>query len=442
MSRVAVVVLDTLRRDAFNEHFDWMSGKEFTNAWSTSHWTVPSHASLFTGRYGSEVGVKANAKRLDCEEEVLAESLTNAGCTTRAFSANPLVSPLFEFDRGFEDFNGSWRVKSMRDDMFDWDSFIATHKNEGFLKYPKAFINCIKSDCSTVPSLKYGIKMKLRDLGYGPTKGDGIEEAISYVSDLNPDEDDFIFINLTEAHTPYDPPEQFSKENVNFEGLSATLGEPESPPEDIRNAYDGAVQYLSHKYQQLHVDLKKKYDLVITLSDHGEMLGEHGVWEHLYGIYPELTHIPLTISGNEVPDNISQDTAVNLFDVYETVRQYMGLSETNRGRNLLKPLDQPKDLITEYHGLSNKHYNRLKEQGHTDIEYLQESLSGLISDTYYGYETFLDGFIENEPLSSDEDSGYERLTMLLEKISTRDVTDNETELSETAKKNLEDLGYI
>lgn len=54
---IALIVLDTLRKDSFDEHFDWLPGRRFENAWAPSHWTVPVHASLFTGHYPSEVGV-------------------------------------------------------------------------------------------------------------------------------------------------------------------------------------------------------------------------------------------------------------------------------------------------------------------------------------------------------------------------------------------------
>jgi len=46
---IALVVLDTLRKDSFDEHFDWLEGVRYDNAWSTSHWTHPAHGSLFTG---------------------------------------------------------------------------------------------------------------------------------------------------------------------------------------------------------------------------------------------------------------------------------------------------------------------------------------------------------------------------------------------------------
>ena len=113
MPNVAVVVLDTLRLNAFQRHFDWLPGRRYTNAYSPSHWTVPVHGAMFTGLYPSETGVHAKSAPLDVEGPVLAERLQEAGYKTRAFSANPYVSPAFDFDRGFESFAGSWRLRQL-----------------------------------------------------------------------------------------------------------------------------------------------------------------------------------------------------------------------------------------------------------------------------------------------------------------------------------------
>jgi arylsulfatase len=45
MASVAVVVLDTLRYDTFEEAFDWLPGRRFTQAYAPSHWTIPVHGS-------------------------------------------------------------------------------------------------------------------------------------------------------------------------------------------------------------------------------------------------------------------------------------------------------------------------------------------------------------------------------------------------------------
>jgi hypothetical protein len=352
---------------------------------------------------------------------------------TRAFSANPNISPTFDFDRGFEDFRGSWRVESMQQDLFDWDAFIHTHLDAGPRRYADALFACLRSDCETIPSLRYGAQMKLRDIGWGAQRDDGSSAAIEYVSDTQLSDDEFLFINLTEAHTPYSPPAPFGPTDVTFEGLSATFSEPESPPEEIRTAYDAAVQYLAHQYKTLFAHLERKYDLIITVSDHGEMLGEHGIWEHLYGVYDELTHVPLVLSGDRAPTS-STPNAVNLIDVHTTILDAFGLTDAP---SLLTPSDVPADrsLRTEYHGLSTAHFDRLERQGF-DVAYANAPLSGLVTNAGYAHETHHDGVIP----ASTTDPIVDELAAYTETLTTDAVSDRE--VSASATQALEDLGYL
>lgn len=95
MANVALVVLDTLRYDAFEEAFGWLDGTRFTRTFSTAHWTVPVHASLFTERYASKVGVHGQSLALNCHDRTLAEAFEDTGRHTRCLTANP---QLYQYD--------------------------------------------------------------------------------------------------------------------------------------------------------------------------------------------------------------------------------------------------------------------------------------------------------------------------------------------------------
>src|SRR5699024_2108308 len=88
MTNIAVVVFDALRYDVFNQYFDWLDGIRFENAYATSHWTIPSHASLFTGHYPREIGTYGEYPSLDYPNTI-AEKLNNSGYKTRMFTNNP-----------------------------------------------------------------------------------------------------------------------------------------------------------------------------------------------------------------------------------------------------------------------------------------------------------------------------------------------------------------
>ena len=454
---VALVVLDTLRKDAFDDHFDWLPGVRFERAFSTSHWTVPAHASLFAGRYASELGVYAGAQVLDCREPVLAERFRAGGYTTRAFSANVNVSRPFDFHRGFDQFDGSWRLRALAADSFDWDQFIVETEDVGPQRYLFALKEVLTGDCATVPSLKRGALLKLRDLGWGrATRDDGASEALSFVRNTDFGDDEFLFANLMEAHTPYDPPEEYQTvDPPELNGLRATLGEPSADPDRIRQAYDDSVRYLSDIYRDIFVELRDEFDYVVTLADHGEALGERGDWEHLCGLAPEITRVPLCISGDGLDGQRRE--AVSLLDVHRTVLERANLDGDSRGRDLLddgfddardesggeRPPDTPDssgerppdtDLLVEYHGLTDRHRTALARDGF-DPAPLDRALHALARREYYGWET-PDGFREVGEL----EDARERLDALLDDLDRTD-TENDVAVSEAVEAQLRDLGY-
>lgn len=438
MTNVALIILDTLRKDYFDKHFDWLPGKRFENAWSTSHWTVPAHASLFTGKYASEAGVYRGAQNPDVESQVLAERFSDAGYTTRAFSANPNISTQFSFDRGFDEFEGSWRLKSIQQNLFDWDVFIEKNRDEGLLRYPKAVKQCITNDCDTIPSIKRGALLKLRDLGYGDsTVDDGARSGLDLIQATNFGQTEFFFANLMEPHSPYSAPKGYQTvEPPEIRGLEATFTDTASDPEQIKQAYDDEVRYLSDMYEQMFQELQEDFDVIITLADHGELLGEHGAWEHMYGIYPELTHVPLVVWAGE--DEIEyREESVNLIDVYETVLQAADVDPgENRGRDLRKNINDT-ECITEYHGISERHYQSLLNKGITDIDHLRDELSGIARHDYYFHETF-GGFEEYGESPYDDPAGH--LGGLISGLNKRYVEEDE-DIDDAVKGQLEDLGY-
>lgn len=443
MTNIALVVLDTLRKDSFDDHFDWLPGTRYENAWSTSHWTVPAHGSLFTGQYASEIGVYTDASSLDCERPVLAERLSESGYTTRAFSANVNVSEQFAFDRGFDEFEGSWRLRALSENVFDWDQFIVETEGMGPSRYLRALKQCVAGDCDTVPSLKRGLLLKLRDLGLGSqTKDDGATEALDYVRGTDFGDDEFLFVNLMEAHTPYNPPAEYrTVEPPELDGLKASVRGPDADPEQIRQAYDDGVRYLSDMYERIFAELREEFDVVVTLSDHGEVLGEHGMWEHQCGLYPELTHVPLSVYTGE-ESAASRSASVSLLDVHRTVLSAAGADgegeSDSRGRDLLADADlDDGEFLTEFHGISDLHRQALDKQGITDVDYLEEELNGLLVGDYYGYETF-DGFAEVGDAPFEDPR--ERLQRRVDELGKKRAAEEE-DLDEAVMDQLKDLGY-
>jgi arylsulfatase len=459
---VALVVLDTLRYDAFEEHFDWLSGVRFTNAWAPSHWTVPVHASLFAGKYPSELGVHVDNQALDCPEPVIAELLNDAGYTTRAFASNIILARPFDFDRGFAEYTGTWTFRALSGDVFDWESF-AEEDDDGPDTYLGAARECIVGEYDTWPSLQRGARVALRDLGGGrfgstrsggdPLDEQGSQQALDYVRGTDFGGREFLFVNLMDAHMPHTPPEAYRTTDTDepisdvteYNGLVATAGDgPDADVEVLMQAYDDSVRYLADVYREIHAELREEFDVVITLSDHGELFGEHGVWQHSYGVYPELTHVPCVISGDRI-ENAARAETVSLLDVHRTVLDLAGVDGDSAGNMLLDVPDDASKKVTiapsdrtcaaEYLGPNPRNREKIERLGYDPARF-DEELFGVAADGAYGYET-TDGLrvLGETNLALDE-----LLEAHRDRIDRRDTRDR-TAVSDATRRHLEDLGY-
>lgn len=437
MPNVALVVLDTLRKDYFDQHFDWLPGRRFENAWSTSHWTVPSHASMFTGKYPSEAGSHNKSVELDYPDDVLAEHLQDAGYMTRAFSANTFISPKFRFTRGFQEFVGIWRHEMLENGVIDWYQFVKDTDKTGPARYLEA-VNRIRTSDHPLDSLKNAIRVKLNEYGYGPDD-DGVTTAIEHVRNSSFGDREFYFANLMEVHAPYDPPSEYARaEYPIFDNTYANI-EGEGPdPEQMQRAYAGAAEYLSVMYKKLFDELKQNFDYIITCADHGECLGEHGAWEHAYGLYPEITHVPLVVSGEGFDGTVEQP--VSLLDIHQTILDLAGVDAPSRGRSLLSTAEtNSHPLLVEYHGFNPQQIEGLRNKVSEEvIDHYNEPLDGVVlPPSYYGYETH-DGWQETAEMSVSDPQ--KQLESLRDSLDVREVS-NSTEVSKEVRSHLEDLGY-
>ena len=115
-----------------------------------------------------------------------------------------------------------------------------------------------------------------------------------------------------------------------------------------RAAYYGLITYLDNKIGRL-IDTLEEQDLldntvIIYTSDHGESLGEHGLWRKM-NFYEQSVRVPLQISWpNVLPENKRYSGAVSLVDLTATIMDIAGVPNEILslmkldGETLLNPL--------------------------------------------------------------------------------------------------------
>lgn len=287
----------------------------FVNAFAPSPWTIPSHASLFTGKFPSELSINRQYLYLNDQHLTLAEFLLQRGYKTIMLSHNPLVGPASNLSKGFEDYVPLFK------------------KPSGKIGYP-------------------GRLLRFARFGKCGTKGlfNRLERAVESRGGAGASRPFFVFINLLNIHPPSFPPFRIMGRFypplfnpyllfylVFFKILGGLLprsvfGETGFRVREnqlLRYLYDLEILFADHQIGACLEWLREKSfaddTLVIITSDHGEHLGEHGFSGHGISLYDPQIKIPLIIRHPRYfRPNEKSRAMVSLPDIFHTIVDLVG----------------------------------------------------------------------------------------------------------------------
>jgi len=304
LPNILLIVVDTLRADRLSAYgypkpttpnIDALAarGVRFEAASAPSCWTLPSFASILTGKHARTLGLFDEERQvvrfpypnspLDARETLLSEVLQGANYRTAAFFTGRFNDVEYGFARGFDCYRNCRRA--------------GDHSFRAKCSFPEF----------------------LSDL-----------MAWTAASDGRPF---FAMLNPADVHRPYLPPIEYRKPHVGtYEGPLATIGlsrnlllsigsdidgwyfAPGSPSDGVRrrldqrdidylrNRYDAALTYTDD-YVGLILDRLGdeilSNTIVVVIGDHGESLGDHGVFLHNTSpprLYEEICHVPWIMS--------------------------------------------------------------------------------------------------------------------------------------------------
>jgi arylsulfatase A-like enzyme len=324
---VVLIVLDTVRAKSLTPYgYSRQTspalaqlaaqGVTFDRALATAPWTLPSHASFFTGLYPHEHGADWS-KPLDGRHATLAEVLRDKGYLTAGFAANTLnVTRTHGLARGFIHF----------EDLPVSIGRLALSTSLGTL---------IAGQGSVRHWLNYH---EVADRQHAETI---TTNCLSWLR-AHQGRPFFVFVNYFDTHDPYLPPDPFAtkfgprrnpKTRFWHTGVAAFPVDrermsPAAKQAEI-DAYDGAIAYVDSQVDRLLTFLdaqgQRHRTLVIVTSDHGEQLGEHGLFNHGNSLYRPLTHVPLVMSlPGRLPAGVRVAAPVSLKDLPRTVMDVLG----------------------------------------------------------------------------------------------------------------------
>jgi arylsulfatase A-like enzyme len=306
---IIIYLVDTLRRDhleVYGYHratsprlAEFAEGAVvFERAYSTSGWTKPAVASLFTGLNPARHGAVTRTNILPEEVTVLADHFRLLGYHTAAVFTNPNVAEWCGFAQGFDD------VMDVREITAD-----------------------VHVDADTVN-----------------------EHVMEYLG-RDHDAPLFLFVHTMDPHGPYDPAPPYDTRftETPAEAIRPHRLNPDAPDDSLRNTvaqYDGEIAFNDEQFGQLMDFLKHKnlFDesLIVFVSDHGEEFLDHQLGGHSHSVYEELVRIPLIVkfpSGDHARLRI--DHNVGLIDVFPTLLGYLGREPPPNldGENLMPLLE-------------------------------------------------------------------------------------------------------
>lgn len=336
IQRVILIVLDTLRFDLLElpEYADVTKNLRivmkdslvFENCIATSSWTVPSHASLFTGLYPTEHGSHGVLEKglLDIFGEpiyrpladdfvTLPEIFKDHGYTTAAVISNFVLDQENGFSQGFDRFHS-------------YGSIGRLHTESPFRPPLHLFTRL-----TSLPP-KYTL--------YYMTADDITRESTRAIDALT-GQPFFLFINYLDVHEPYSPPRPFLGAGVDkpfphLYNLGQQLRRRLLNRLDDkrwfslqRRLYNGETAFLDHEVGNLISYLKKteSYDdaLIIITSDHGELFGEHGSFSHKKTLYDVEIRVPLIVKLPFSKQVGRRSQMMDLCDVFATTLFLCGL---------------------------------------------------------------------------------------------------------------------
>jgi arylsulfatase A-like enzyme/Flp pilus assembly protein TadD len=260
-ARARTAALDTLARD----------GALFDRAYAAAPITLPSHATLLTGRYPPGHGARDNGVGVRPDVPTVATELHAQGFRTAAFVAAFPLDHQFGLNRGFDVYSD--RLPRGPDGR-------PANERRGSDVIDEA-IAWLRTEDQRPPTT-----------GQPPTTGHF-----------------FLWVHLFEPHAPY--------------------GDPSSPAGAARPAldrYDDEIAAADREVGRLLTALEpvKSETLIVAAGDHGEAFGEHGEYAHSIFVYDTTLRVPLLMSGPGIRAGVRVTDPATLADVAPTVLRSLG----------------------------------------------------------------------------------------------------------------------
>jgi arylsulfatase A-like enzyme len=326
---VVLVFLDTMRYDDSlampNLGRLRSTAVTFTNAWSVSSWTLPSHYAVFTGISPWKIHFDADAETFEYRVPTMAQRFAASGYSTAAVFANPLLTPGTGFARGFQEF-----------------------------EYSKASPMC-RSGLAYLLGRAYTYTGVQGPCGW-MSASEVVDRAASFIRRAR--RPYFLTLNFIDPHDPYYVPREcreggrgrYSNADHDLMMEASSHGSPLDPAaaRRIHDRYRLAVGCMDRSLGRLFDVIDQQpggeKTIIAVVGDHGEQFGEHGLLGHGNSLYRQVLHVPMLVrsardQARTVPDPVS------ITDLYGTLLHLADIRTPARGDLLSGPHRKVKSFL-------------------------------------------------------------------------------------------------
>jgi len=265
----------------------------FANTYAISPWTLPSHASMFTGLYPDTHLANRPRSKLHENNVTLAELLGKSDYFSHGIVCAPFLRSYFQLNQGFNTYD---------------DRISRTHRPE-------------------VRQIK--------------TSRDVTDRALEFLAEQQRQRRPFfLFVHYWDPHYDYNPPERYANMfdpdyTGDIDGLRISHRDDIVPgfnPRDLQHIvalYDGEIRYTDDHLAELLAELNKppfaQNTAVIITADHGEEFLEHGSTGHTFTCFEELIRVPLLVRAPWMETEAKViDTLVEIVDLFPTILTLAG----------------------------------------------------------------------------------------------------------------------
>jgi arylsulfatase A-like enzyme len=328
---VLLISIDTLRPDHLGSYgyhrktsprFDKLAseGVLYENHISSTSWTLPAHAALFSSLLDSVHGCIETNKKLPEGISTLAEVFAKAGYKTAGFFSGPYLHPAFGLGQGFQHY-------------------------ENCTSYARAI--------DTAPAKKWAMDAGVMRKSHRDITNPIVYAAFKKWFDQNRGSRFFMFIHMWDVHFDFIPPPPYDKMfDPDYTGtvtgadfffdpaINAKM--PKRDLEHLIALYDGEIAWTDHHLGKILDDLENAglldKTVVAVTSDHGTEFFEHGNKSHRQTLFDEVIRIPLVIRyPASLPRGVRVNTQTHLIDVAPTLVELAGLPPMSgiMGRSLM-----------------------------------------------------------------------------------------------------------